>query len=106
MPLNEALLASTAGDAVTRADTLLARFNPRDRAAIDKHLATCDAEPDRDHATLWRRLAGFLGSLTPAASRALPGDPSEVARNTRTRDCSGTSTCLSTSLPAPSMSAS
>jgi hypothetical protein len=44
---------------------LLARAAAKDRTHIQRHLAAADAEPDASHATLWRRLAGFLHTLAP-----------------------------------------
>jgi hypothetical protein len=61
--------ASEADRIAARMDDLLARLNDRDRAAIEKHLATCDAEPDRTHGNLWRRLAGLLAALTTVIPR-------------------------------------
>ncbi|MGH7215576.1 MAG: hypothetical protein ACREIT_12490 [Tepidisphaeraceae bacterium] len=50
-------------------EDLLARSPVRDRASVEKHLAACDAERDRGHAQLWRRLAGKLAALAPMPLR-------------------------------------
>ena len=52
-----------------RMDEFLERLSERDRAAVEKHLATCDAEPDRTHGNLYRHLAGLLASLAPMVPR-------------------------------------
>jgi hypothetical protein len=46
-------------------DTLLNGLAGKDRSNIEKHLAACDAEPDPQHAKLWRRLAVGLRRLAP-----------------------------------------
>jgi hypothetical protein len=48
-------------------DGLLLRLGARDRAAVEKHIAVCEAEPTRDHATLWKRIACLLCNLAPKA---------------------------------------
>jgi hypothetical protein len=50
-------------------ESFLARLGVRDRQAIERHVAACEAEDSSDHATLWRRLACLLASLAsnPAA---------------------------------------
>jgi hypothetical protein len=52
-------------------EDLLARASTRDRAAIEKHLAACDAEPTPAHAKLWRRLASKLCDLAPLPVRTV-----------------------------------
>jgi len=52
-------------------EDLLARASTRDRAAIEKHLAVCDAEPSPAHAKLWRRLAAKLCDLAPLPVRTI-----------------------------------
>ena len=42
---------------------LLARLGTRDRQAVEKHVAVCEAEATPEHANLWRRLAGLLARL-------------------------------------------
>jgi hypothetical protein len=48
-----------------RLERLLAKAGARDRAAIEKRLATLEAEPDPSHAILWRRLLVKLSELVP-----------------------------------------
>jgi hypothetical protein len=48
-------------------DGLLLRLGARDRAAVEKHIAVCEAEPTREHATLWKRMACLLCNLAPKA---------------------------------------
>jgi len=48
-------------------DSLLLRLGARDRAAVMKHIAVCETEPTREHATLWKRLACLLCNLAPKA---------------------------------------
>jgi len=48
-------------------DGLLLRLGARDRAAVEKHIAVCEAEPTREHATLWKRIACLLCNLAPKA---------------------------------------
>lgn len=45
---------------------LLSRLGARDRQAVEKHVAVCDAETTPEHANLWRRLAGLLARLASA----------------------------------------
>ena len=46
---------------------LLLRLGARDRAAVEKHMAICETEPTREHATLWKRVACLLCNLAPKA---------------------------------------
>ena len=46
-------------------EALVAGAAAKDRSNITKHLAACDAEPEGDHAALWRRLAVSLRKLAP-----------------------------------------
>lgn len=58
-------------------ETFLARLGVRDRQAIERHVAACEAEGSPDHASLWRRLACLLAGLasdTPANAAANPKD--------------------------------
>jgi hypothetical protein len=48
-------------------DGLLLRLGARDRAAVEKHIAVCETEPTRQHATLWKRVACLLCNLAPKA---------------------------------------
>jgi hypothetical protein len=52
---------------VANYDGLLLRLGARDRAAVEKHIAVCEAEPTREHATLWKRVACLLCNLAPKA---------------------------------------
>jgi len=56
--------------------TLLGRMGLRDRQAVERHVAACEAEPTPDHANLWRQLACLLASLAskPAPDTAAPAD--------------------------------
>jgi hypothetical protein len=49
---------------------LLLRLAARDRAAVEKHVAVCEAEPTHDHANLWKRVACLLCNLAPKAAQA------------------------------------
>src|SRR4051812_21850162 len=42
---------------------LLTRLGARDRQAVEKHVAVCEAEATPEHADLWRRMAGMLARL-------------------------------------------
>src|SRR5436190_3947541 len=48
-------------------DDFLAKLAARDRQNVDRHLAAADAEPEGDHAKLWRRIARALFTLSPHA---------------------------------------
>lgn len=48
-------------------EALLARLGPRDRQAVERHVAVCEGESDSGHAVLWKRLACLLGGLAPKA---------------------------------------
>jgi hypothetical protein len=50
---------------------LLLRLGARDRAAVEKHVAVCEAEATRDHANLWKRVACLLCNLAPKAAQAV-----------------------------------
>jgi hypothetical protein len=52
---------------VANYDGLLLRLGARDRAAVEKHIAVCETEPTREHATLWKRVACLLCNLAPKA---------------------------------------
>jgi hypothetical protein len=58
-------------EATQRYEELLARCGVKDRANIEKHVATCEAEPNPGHAHLWRRIAGSLGALAPMPAQTL-----------------------------------
>ena len=58
--------------------SFLGRLGVRDRLAIERHVAACQAEATPEHARLWRRLACLLGSLvhaTVAEAKASAGGP-------------------------------
>ena len=48
-------------------DDFLAKLAARDRQNVDRHLAAADAEPEPDHAKLWRRIARSMFTLSPHA---------------------------------------
>ena len=48
-------------------DEFLAKLAARDRQNVDRHLAAADAEPEPDHAKLWRRVARSMFTLSPHA---------------------------------------
>lgn len=48
-------------------DDFLGKLAARDRQNVDRHLAAADAEPEGDHAKLWRRMARALFTLSPHA---------------------------------------
>lgn len=70
-------MASTKTNSATAAGALLAKPAPwddflaklaaRDRQNVDRHLAAADAEPEADHAKLWRRIARSMFTLSPHA---------------------------------------
>jgi hypothetical protein len=62
-------------------DTFLARLGVRDRLAVERHVAACEAEASPDHATLWRRLACLLASL--ASNPAGAGTDAKDGRTSR-----------------------
>jgi len=49
---------------------LLLRLAARDRAAVEKHVAVCEAEATLDHVNLWKRVACLLCNLAPKAAQA------------------------------------
>ena len=48
-------------------DTFLEKAGTKERAKIEKYLATCEASPEPGRAKLWRTLATTLASHTPLA---------------------------------------
>ena len=48
-------------------DAFLLRLGPRDKAAVERHVAVCEEEPTGDHANLWRRLACLMATLATKA---------------------------------------
>src|SRR4051794_23420722 len=48
-------------------DAFLLRLGPRDKAAVERHVAVCEGEPTGDHANLWRRLACLMATLATKA---------------------------------------
>jgi hypothetical protein len=52
-------------------EPVLARLGVKERTKLEKHLATCDAEADGTHGTLWRKVAGTLGQLAPLAMQSV-----------------------------------
>jgi len=48
-------------------DEFLAKLAARDRQNVDRHLIAADAEPEPDHAKLWRRIARSMFTLSPHA---------------------------------------
>ena len=44
---------------------LLAKLGSKDRLNVERHIATCEAEPDPAHANNQRRLLCVLGGLAP-----------------------------------------
>lgn len=44
-------------------ETFLAAMGEKDRRNVRKHVATCEEEPSREHAELWKRLALGLSAL-------------------------------------------
>jgi hypothetical protein len=51
---------------------LLARLGVRDRQAVERHVAACEAEPTPEHARLWRQLACLLASLAGGGNAEAP----------------------------------
>ncbi|MDP9175192.1 MAG: hypothetical protein M3O30_15195 [Planctomycetota bacterium] len=63
----------TSKSAVSDADRfapILDRTGVKDRTRIEKHLATCDAEPTSIHGRLWRHVATILSELVPLAMQS------------------------------------
>jgi hypothetical protein len=50
-------------------ESFLTALSARDRLNIERHIATCEAEPTLEHAKLYKRLAGILYGLAPQAIR-------------------------------------
>jgi hypothetical protein len=48
-------------------DEFLGKLAARDRQNVDRHLIAADAEPEPDHAKLWRRIARSMFTLSPHA---------------------------------------
>jgi hypothetical protein len=49
-------------------DAFLGKLGAKDKSNITRHLAACEAEPDPNHARIWKRLACALGTLAPHAT--------------------------------------
>lgn len=45
------------------------RLDTGSRSNVDRHLAACQTDATRDHLRLWKRLVGFLATLTPHSIR-------------------------------------
>ena len=56
---------STLHEDKLRLDDLLAKVSARDRANIEKHLAACEADQNKGHASLWKRLVVLLWHRAP-----------------------------------------
>jgi hypothetical protein len=69
MAYNSDCVTSAADSIAVQVEDLISRLGGRDRVAINKHLAICDAEADDVHGNLWRRLAGLLATLARAQPR-------------------------------------
>jgi hypothetical protein len=67
-------VAAPANPATGDADyqALLARLGVRDRQAVERHVAACEAEPTPEHARLWRQLACLLASLAGGGNADTP----------------------------------
>jgi hypothetical protein len=65
--------------------SLLARLGVRDRQAIERHVAACEAEPAPEHARLWRQLACLLASLAagPTGASSTAADTPRTGPNSR-----------------------
>ncbi len=66
----ETLKASPRGDDLAE---FLSRAAAKERAKIEKHLATCDAADEPDRAKLWRRVALMLDGLSGAGVESASG---------------------------------
>ena len=62
MPDVAAVEEKSAGTAF---DAVLAKTGAKDRTHIQRHLTAADAEPEPQHAALWRRLAELLAGVAP-----------------------------------------
>jgi hypothetical protein len=61
-------------------DGLLARLGQRDRQAVERHVAVCDAESSPAHGNLWRRVACLLAAV---ASRPSGNTEARAAQTSR-----------------------
>jgi hypothetical protein len=50
-------------------DGLLAKLGPKDRTNIERHITAAEAEPDGDHAKIWKRIATHLMTLASHAAK-------------------------------------
>jgi hypothetical protein len=63
-------------------ESLLGRLGQRDRQAVERHVAVCEAESSPAHASLWRRMACLLAAL--ASRSSAPGaDDGKAAQTSR-----------------------
>jgi len=69
---------STASTVDADYQTFLGRLGLRDRQAVERHVAACEAEPTPEHANLWRQLACLLASLAAKP----PSDTADAAPRT------------------------
>lgn len=61
-------------------ETFLSRLGQRDRQAIERHLAVCEAESSPAHAALWRRLACMLAAVASRPSGNATQQAAQTAR--------------------------
>ena len=52
-------------DVHDRYDTFVSRLQVGGRNNVERHLANCERECTQEHIRLWKRLVGFMASLTP-----------------------------------------
>ena len=65
--------AATHDEAMT-IESLLERAGAKERAKIEKHLASCDAEEGVEHGQLWRKLATMMSELTGSTVESVGGN--------------------------------
>lgn len=46
------------------------RLDNGGRSNVDRHIAACQKDPSSDHLKLWKRIAGYLATLTPHVIKA------------------------------------
>jgi hypothetical protein len=63
--------AEAAIESLVSFNDVLAKLGAKDRASIERHLATTETEADPKRARLWKRLARVLMTLAPHSTRTI-----------------------------------